>query len=231
MDDDSTPKAGPSTMVPVAIGLVGVLLGAAALFFALSNRGATQAVNDLADDLAAVKSQVKDLDKQATDLDGKFSALSDTNSNLGTQIQNVTGQVNDALNKMGAAITEDREQIKTQGDAIQQLSSKSSPSTASSGSGKSSSSGAAVTTATPGAGGVHIIVANDTFGSLAKKYGVSVSAIEAANPDANPTRLHLGQKIIIPPAPAPSAGGAAPSASGASTTPSADTPAPAPPST
>jgi LysM repeat protein len=225
MDDDSTPKAGPSTMVPVAIGLVGVLLGAAALFFALSDRGASQQLSDLTASLATLQSQVKALESKASDLDGKFSALADTNSSLGTQIQNVTGQVNDALNKMGAAITQDRETIKSQGDAIAQLSSKSGPAASSASSSGKSSAPAPTTTATPGAGGIHIISAGDTFGSLAKKYGVSVSAIEATNPDANPTKLHLGQKITIPPAPA---GSATPSASGTESPPPASPPAPAP---
>ena len=44
----------------------------------------------------------------------------------------------------------------------------------------------------------HVIVRNDTFGSLAVKYGVAVRAIQAANPGVDPTRLKIGQKIKIP---------------------------------
>jgi len=207
MDDDSLPKTGSSAMVPVAIALVGVLLGGAALYFAISNRGAASALDDLKSDLATTQAELKSVEKHAADLDGKFSDLAQTNSSLGTQIQNVTSQVNDALNKMGQAITDDRAQLKTQGDALAQMTAKAAPSsttTASSGSDKTATP-APTSTAQPGVGGIHVIAAGDTFGLLAKKYGVSVSAIEAANPDANPTRLHLGQKITIPPAPAPSA--------------------------
>jgi LysM repeat protein len=45
----------------------------------------------------------------------------------------------------------------------------------------------------------HTIVKGDTFATLAKKYGVGSKAIEAANPGVNPTRLKIGQKIMIPP--------------------------------
>ena len=48
----------------------------------------------------------------------------------------------------------------------------------------------------------HVIAKGDTFSDLAKKYGVSVKAIEAANPGVDPKKLKLGQKINIP---APSA--------------------------
>jgi LysM repeat protein len=51
----------------------------------------------------------------------------------------------------------------------------------------------------------HVIVRNDTFGSLAAKYGVSVRAIQAANPGVDPTRLRIGQKVKIPAASATAA--------------------------
>ena len=224
MDDDSTPKAGASTMVPVAIGLFGVVLAAAALFLAVGNRGAAKSVDDLKQDLGSAQAAAQAAEKHAADLDGKFSALVQTNSALSTQIQNVTGQVNDALNQMGKAITDDRQQIKAQADAIQQLSAKpSATATTTATASDKAAAAAATSTAVPGQGGIHVIAAGDTFGSLAHKYGVSISAIEAANPDANPTKLHLGQKITIPPAPAPSA-----APSGASTPAPAAAPAAAP---
>jgi LysM repeat protein len=222
MDDDSTPKAGASTMVPVAIGLVGVLLGAAALYFSLANRGAASAISSLKQDLADTTAVAKAAAKQSTDLDGKFAALVETNSSLNTQIQNVASQVNDALNRISAAVNQDHDQIKTLTAATQQLAAKATapaPSTSTASTASGDKAAPATTTATAGPGGVHVIVANDTFGSLAKKYGVTISAIEAANPDANPNKLHLGQKINIPPAaaapaapatPAPAAGAAEP---------------------
>ena len=63
----------------------------------------------------------------------------------------------------------------------------------------------------------YIVVQGDTFSGIAKKFGVSVKAIEAANPGVAPTKLKIGQKLSIPaasggaaaPAPPPSAGGGA----------------------
>jgi LysM repeat protein len=45
----------------------------------------------------------------------------------------------------------------------------------------------------------HLVVARDTFYTLGKQYGVTVSAIAKANPNVDPNRLQLGQKLIIPP--------------------------------
>jgi len=45
----------------------------------------------------------------------------------------------------------------------------------------------------------HTIVKNDTFDTLSRKYGVTVKAIQAANPNVNPTSLKIGSKVKIPP--------------------------------
>ena len=48
------------------------------------------------------------------------------------------------------------------------------------------------------AGSEYIVVAGDTLGKIAKKNGVSLRALEAANPDVNPKHLKVKQKLVIP---------------------------------
>ncbi len=43
----------------------------------------------------------------------------------------------------------------------------------------------------------HIIADGDTFGSLAKEYGTTSKRIQDLNPDVNPNRLQIGQKIRV----------------------------------
>ena len=77
---------------------------------------------------------------------------------------------------------------------------------------------------------VHVVAKNDSFSTMAKKYGVGVKAIGAANPGVDSTKLKIGQKINIPaaaPKPAKSAGAtggaaAAPDAEGTYTVKSGD---------
>jgi putative chitinase len=47
-----------------------------------------------------------------------------------------------------------------------------------------------------------VVQKGESFSTISPKYNVSVRAIQAANPTVNPTRLQIGQKLIIPP-PAP----------------------------
>ena len=59
------------------------------------------------------------------------------------------------------------------------------------------------------AGTEYIVVKGDSFAKIARKNGVSVKAIEAANPGVAPTKLKVGQKLSIP---VSSGGAAAPTA-------------------
>lgn len=45
---------------------------------------------------------------------------------------------------------------------------------------------------------LHTIRSGDTFGKLAREYGVSLTAILNANPTVNPNALQIGQKVAIP---------------------------------
>jgi len=44
----------------------------------------------------------------------------------------------------------------------------------------------------------HTVVAGETAVGIARKYGVKLNALEAANPDMNPTRIRAGQVLNIP---------------------------------
>ena len=55
----------------------------------------------------------------------------------------------------------------------------------------------------------YTVVKGDTLAKIAKKNGVTLKALEAANPSVQPTKLKIGQKLTIP-----AGGAAAPAAAG-----------------
>jgi LysM repeat protein len=55
----------------------------------------------------------------------------------------------------------------------------------------------------------HVVQRGESFSTIAPKYNVTVRAIQDANPTVNPTRLQIGQKLVIPPPSAPVSNGAA----------------------
>ncbi|HET8776348.1 MAG TPA: LysM peptidoglycan-binding domain-containing protein, partial [Candidatus Limnocylindria bacterium] len=66
----------------------------------------------------------------------------------------------------------------------------------------------AATAAAPPASATHVVQPGENLTWIARRYGVSVGAIAAANGIANASRIYAGQQIVIPgsaPAPAPAA--------------------------
>jgi len=47
----------------------------------------------------------------------------------------------------------------------------------------------------------YVVISGDNFTTIGKKFGVSSAAISKANPGVDSTRLKVGQKLVIPPAP------------------------------
>ena len=61
------------------------------------------------------------------------------------------------------------------------------------------------------AGTEYVVVKGDSLAKIAKKNGVTLSALKAANPGVEPTKLKVGQKLSIP---ASTGGAAAPAVTG-----------------
>jgi LysM repeat protein len=53
--------------------------------------------------------------------------------------------------------------------------------------------------ATPAAPRTHAVAPNETEVSIARKFGVKLGALQAANPGVNPNKLRVGQILNIPP--------------------------------
>jgi LysM repeat protein len=49
----------------------------------------------------------------------------------------------------------------------------------------------------------YVIIKGDTYSTISKKYGVSVKALEAANPDVPPSKMKVGKALHIPAATTP----------------------------
>ena len=60
----------------------------------------------------------------------------------------------------------------------------------------------------------YVVVANDTMGGIAKKFGLTVDQLLAANKQIkNPDKIAIGDRLVIPPsAPTEIVNGASPSA-------------------
>lgn len=61
-----------------------------------------------------------------------------------------------------------------------------------------SAGGAAVAVPTGGQGKTYVVQRGDTLLSIARRFGLTVKQLQAANNISNPDRISLGQKLVIP---------------------------------
>jgi LysM repeat protein len=62
----------------------------------------------------------------------------------------------------------------------------------------SASSGAATPTTRIAKPRSHVVAAGDTLASIARKYGVSLTSLQSANPGVTPKKLKVGQSLNLP---------------------------------
>lgn len=182
-DAPSAPGKG-LVMAALGIGIFGVITGITGIVIA----------NGVSSDLAALRQKVEKnqdpmvLVKPALDeFDQRITSLSAESVRSANALRDASGKIQ----QLAQALGQDREQINRNTAALAGRRVASAP---------AATTTAAAPAATVDASGkkIHAIVQGDTFSSLSKQYGVSVKAIQEANPEADSSHLKLGQQIVIP---------------------------------
>jgi LysM repeat protein len=179
-----TPSKG-MVMAALGVGAVGILVGIVGIVM----------VNGANSDLAALRDQVERTQDPQVVLKPTLDALDERISSIGAEGMRSTNSIKDVntkIQQIAQAIAADREQINRNTSA---LAGRRAPA-AKAVNGTAAPAAAATTNAAGQK--VHTIQGGDTFSTLSRQYGIPVSAIQNANPDADSSHLKIGQQIVIP---------------------------------
>lgn len=218
MEDELETKIEKQSQLVPALGLLGLGLGVVATALGIISM---VKVGDTADDM-------NDKIEKAAALSLETKKISDRIDSLAMQIEEIKAgdksrydslisQLNAELKRMGASIENVAKSSQNNRDLIEELAKRSSKRTTQAEPAQNRQQAArqapertaaaeqpaqqtqtAEQPAQNGESKKYKIQSGDTFAKLAKKHGVSLDAIIAANPDANPSRLKVGQEINIP---------------------------------
>ncbi len=203
MEEDFQANSTIKTFLPLGVGLVGIVMGVVALCFAISS---ANKASELKESLAAINASIEasaNSKKQIKALDEKISkafeqiesaaAVGKINANA------VSKQVQNAVNKLTTEISNNRNLIAKNQEAIGELATRGVRQARTTVTQKPAETQEAQATQSASTGGkIHKVRAGENFSVIAKKYGVNVADIERANPDKDSRRLRIGQEIIIP---------------------------------
>ncbi|MBE6414369.1 MAG: LysM peptidoglycan-binding domain-containing protein [Verrucomicrobiaceae bacterium] len=197
MEDEiqSTPKT--SLIVPVmailgfGIAIIASAVGGIALT-KISN--ASEEMNAKIEKNASIELEIKKINDRIDSIVSQFETLKSDN-----KVNELARQTQQVVNTLQANINAIRSEVVSNRESIEKLATRtvekpvvkeSKPDEQQPQQQEASKQNTDAKT--------HKIQSGDTFAKLAKKYGVSVDAIVKANPQANPSRLKIGQEIVIP---------------------------------
>jgi LysM repeat protein len=202
---DDNRGGGMPVFVPIALALIGVALGGVALYFSLTG----DQEEKLNARLSESGSQVAQLEKRITELTTQNEKLRHDYEALDKQVRSIAGQTQNALNQVGQEILSTRRQISDNAEALRKVVEALNSGQARPAASRPSATASPGSTDTPVAGAAqpedaepgyrtHVIASGETFNSIAQKYGVPLQKVLESNPEADPRRLRIGQKIQVP---------------------------------
>lgn len=193
---DKTPALLP------ALGILGLGIGTVALvlgIFAMKKSGdISESMSDKIEKAAALSLEIKKLSDRT---DALALQIEDMKSGDDNRVEKLAKQTNDVVIKLNSMIAKNREAINDLNKAVEKLASRPALPRASSQSAQTTQgaqSDAQQPQASTGGEKTHIIQSGDTFAKIAIKYKTTVDALIRANPDLRPSRLMIGQKVVIP---------------------------------
>lgn len=218
MEDELETKIEKQSQLVPALGLLGLGLGVVATALGIISMvkvGDTAAdMNDKIEKAAALSLETKKINDR---IDSLAMQIEEIKAGGKSRYDSLISQLNAELKRMGASIENVAKSSQNNRDLIEELAKRSSKRTTQAEPAQNRQQAArqapertaaaeqpaqqtqtAEQPAQNGESKKYKIQSGDTFAKLAKKHGVSLDAIIAANPDANPSRLKVGQEINIP---------------------------------
>ena len=216
MEDELETKTEKQSQLVPALGLLGLGLGVVATALGIISMikvGDTAAdMNDKIEKAAALSLETKKISDR---IDSLAMQIEEIKAGDKSKYDSLISQLNAELKRMGASIENVAKSSQNNRSLIEELAKRSTrraqaePAPARQQAAQKAPEQTATTAEQPaqqtaeqpaqnGEQKKYKIQSGDTFAKLAKKHGVSLDAIIAANPDANPSRLKVGQEINIP---------------------------------
>ena len=195
---DENERGSKLGLAAVLVGIVAIIVGAAGIILANKAQGELATLEAR---ITAQPDKTPELEKLIVELDERLVKLGGEFVKLGRQDRQLQENTQAAFNDVAGNITANRDALnelsEKLGQLVEQLENRKFPTKVSTSSSGGSDGPVADAEAAPEEG-VYAIQSGDTLSAVAKRFGVSLNTLLAANPAVNPRALQIGQKIVIP---------------------------------
>jgi LysM repeat protein len=215
MDAENSSRSGKWVMVAIVLAVVGILVGVAGVYLA------NQARKDLelykaelaakpdttAESLATFKSETKasidDMEGRLGNIGASIVRLNRQSGGDATkQLEDIRKQTQVAFDSVSNEVQANRKRINETNAQLKQLIESGVQARTAPAAPQPTSTAAVAPAETPVAvpegATVHVVQPGEFMSVIARNYGVSLTALMAANPTIEPRRMMPGDKVIIP---------------------------------
>lgn len=212
MEDDDIETSSGSSLLPLALAVLAMVLSAAALYFGMS---ANQRLNPLADTMEAGSGTAARLEKDMARFETRIAELGAQYAELQQALQRIrlySNQSEQTVKQMATAMQENRAELVKLAGRLNELLTSGVPAAAvapaaaapaaaapapAAPAPASESTAAAEPSPTEGSG-TYAIQSGDNFVKISKKLDIALQALIDANPGVDHRRLRIGQQINLP---------------------------------
>jgi|TARA_B110000438_G_scaffold147884_1_gene142457 LysM repeat protein len=207
---DSSSSSSKIVTVALVIAVVGLLIGLAGLYMALKAGSALETykaelsaspdptANALSTLEAETKSSIDDIEGRLGNMGASIVKLSrQSGADVTKQLQEMHAQTQGAFNSVSSEVKANRTQLNEASTKLEQLIARVDGGAAARPA-SSSSSAATPTVSLPEGAQIHVIQPGEFMAVIARRYGVSLTNLMAANPTVEPRRMMPGDELVIP---------------------------------
>ena len=202
-DDEVVQPSG--NMIPIAIAVLGIVLGTAGLYFGFNANKRLNLIDTSIQENTTGKAEIEKmvnlLQSRITEQEKQILDQQKTIGRLRVYASQNEQNIKKVVNEFAGELNKHREQIvKTANDVNEIKAGKVQIRVASNDSDEQTSEISDDTgkSRTRTEGRTYTIVSGDNFSKIANRFGIPLQSIVDANPDTDSRRLAIGQKIIIP---------------------------------
>lgn len=200
IDDDIAQPSG--NMISIAIAVLAIVLGTAGLYFGFT---ANKRLNSIDTSIQESTTSAAETEKLLAFFKARIAEyelqISDQ-AKIINRLRAYTSENEKGVKKLTSELNANREQIIKTAKQLNAIKAGGAQTKVVSKDSKQRTAGASNNSNKPqtgvGTGRTYVIVSGDSFSKIANQFGVSLQSILDANPNADPRRLAIGQKIIIP---------------------------------